>query len=79
MPSLTTTTAWMDFADLVFSTVTITARGCQIYNSYAGLNLSVGVFDFGADKTAAGLTAGDNVAITDDIILARSVKIMRDA
>lgn len=56
MPSLTTTTAWMDFADLIFSTVTITARGCQIYNSYAGLNLSVGTFDFGADKSAS---AGD--------------------
>jgi hypothetical protein len=56
MPSLTTTTAFMDFADLVFSTVTITARGCQIYNSYAGLNRSVSVHDFGADKTA---TAGD--------------------
>src|SRR5882757_2287902 len=33
MPSLTTTTAWMDFADLVISTVTTTARGCLIYNS----------------------------------------------
>lgn len=60
MPSLTTTTAFMDFADLVFSTVTITARGCQIYNSYAGLNRSVSVHDFGADKTA---TAGDFTVI----------------
>jgi hypothetical protein len=56
MPSLTSTTAFMDFADLVFSTATITARGCQIYNSYAGLNRSVGTFDFGADKSAS---AGD--------------------
>lgn len=56
MPSLTSTTAFMDFADLVFSTVTITARGMQIYNSYAGLNYTVSVHDFGADKTA---TAGD--------------------
>jgi hypothetical protein len=56
MPSLTTTTSWLDFADLVFSTVTITARGCQIYNSYGVLNRSVSVHDFGADKTA---TAGD--------------------
>jgi hypothetical protein len=56
MPSLTSTTAWMDFADLPFSTVTITARGCQIYNSYAGLNQSVSVHDFGADKSAS---AGD--------------------
>lgn len=56
MPSLTTTTAWEDFADLVFSTVTITARGCEIYNSYGALNRTVSVHDFGADKTA---TAGD--------------------
>jgi hypothetical protein len=56
MPSLTSTTAFMDFADLVFSTATITARGCEIYNSYAGLNRTVSVHDFGADKTA---TAGD--------------------
>ena len=60
MPSLTTTTAFMDFADLVFSTASITARGCQIYNSYGGLNRSVGVFDFGADKTS---TAGDFTVI----------------
>jgi len=56
MPSITTTTAWMDFADLVFTTATVTARGCLIYNSYAGLNLAVSVHDFGADKTS---TAGD--------------------
>jgi hypothetical protein len=48
--------AFTDFADLVFSTVTITARGCEIYNSYGGLNRTVSVHDFGADKTA---TAGD--------------------
>lgn len=60
MPSLTSTTAFMDFADLVFSTVTITARGCEIYNSYAGLNRTVSVHDFGADKTA---TAGDMTII----------------
>lgn len=56
MPSLTSTTAWMDFADLVISTVTTTARGCLIYNKYAGLNLAISAHDFGADKTS---TAGD--------------------
>jgi hypothetical protein len=56
MPSLTSTTSWLDFSDLVFSTVTITARGCEIYNSYGALNRTVSVHDFGADKTA---TAGD--------------------
>ena len=56
MPSLTTTVAWMDFADLVFSTATVTARGCLIYNSYGSLNRACSVHDFGADKTS---TAGD--------------------
>lgn len=56
MPSLTSTTAWMDFADLVISTVTTTARGCLIYNSYGAQNRAVSVHDFGADKTS---TAGD--------------------
>lgn len=56
MPSLTTTTAWMDFADLVFSTATITARGCLIYNSYGALNLAISTHDFGADKSSS---AGD--------------------
>lgn len=56
MPSLTSTTAWMDFADLVISTVTVTARGCLIYNSYGAQNWAVSTHDFGADKTS---TAGD--------------------
>jgi hypothetical protein len=45
MPSLTTTTAWMDFSDLVISTVTVTARGCLIYNSYGGQNRSMSTHD----------------------------------
>jgi hypothetical protein len=60
MPSLTTTTAWMDFADLVISTVTVTARGCLIYNSYGAQNRSMSTHDFGADKTS---TAGDFTVI----------------
>lgn len=56
MPSLTSTTAWMDFADLVISTVSTTARGCLIYNSYGALNLAISTHDFGADKTS---TSGD--------------------
>jgi hypothetical protein len=60
MPSLTTTTAWMDFSDLVISTVTTTARGCLIYNSYGGQNRSMSTHDFGADKTS---TAGDFTVI----------------
>lgn len=49
------TTAYCDFADLVFSTVTITTSGCLIYDSTAS-NAAIGVFNFGGDKTA---TAGD--------------------
>lgn len=56
MPSITTTTAWMDFSDLVISSVTTTARGCLIYNSYGALNLAISTHDFGADKTS---TSGD--------------------
>ena len=54
-PSATGTTAVTDFADLTFSTATITARGCMIYNS-SDSNKSVATIDFGGDKTS---TAGD--------------------
>ena len=54
-PTSSGTTGFTDFADLVFSNVTITARGCLIYNS-TDTNKAVSTHDFGADKTA---TAGD--------------------
>ena len=54
-PSSTGTTAVTDFSDLTFSTATITARGCMIYNS-SDSNKSVATIDFGGDKTS---TAGD--------------------
>ena len=54
-PFATGTTAVVDFADLTFSTATITARGCLIYNSTA-TNAAVAAIDFGGDKTS---TAGD--------------------
>ena len=54
------TTAFGDFADLTFSTATITARGAIIYNTTtgggSGTTDAVVVLDFGADKTS---TAGD--------------------
>lgn len=53
------TTALTDFADEVFSTVTLTASGALIYNASA-TNKAVAVFDFGSDKTA---TAGDMTII----------------
>ena len=51
-PTTSGTTAFIDFADLTFSSATITARGALIYNSTNG-NRTVCVLDF---KTS---TAGD--------------------
>ncbi len=58
-------TGFVDFSDLTFSNVTITARGAMIYNTtpsardnsnVALTNAAVCVLDFGGDKTS---TAGD--------------------
>jgi len=48
------TTGFTDFADLSFTSATITARGALIYNSTSS-NAAVCVLDFGGDKTS---TAG---------------------
>ena len=48
-------TAVVDFANEVFSTVTLTSLGAAIYNSTNGNKLCL-VIDFGGDKVA---TAGD--------------------
>jgi len=55
-PTTSGTTAFTDFADLTFSTATVTARGALIYNDSAAGDPSVVVLDFGSDKTS---TAGD--------------------
>jgi hypothetical protein len=55
-PTSSGTTAFIDFADLTFSTATITAYGALIYNSSAAGDPAVCILDFGADKTS---TAGD--------------------
>jgi hypothetical protein len=55
-PTTSGTTAFTDFADLTFSTATITARGALIYNDTAAGDPSVVVLDFGSDKSS---TAGD--------------------
>ena len=55
-PTSTGTTAFLDFADVTWSTATITARGALIYLADGGTNPAVAVLDFGADKTS---TAGD--------------------
>ena len=49
------TTAFVDFADVTWTSATITARGALIYNSSQS-NKAVAVLDFGSDKTS---TAGD--------------------
>ncbi len=48
-PTSTGTTAFLDFADISFTSATITARGALIYNSSKS-NRAVAVLDFGADK-----------------------------
>ena len=53
-PVASGTTALTDFADEVFSTVTISAvRGALIFNEAASGDPTVCVLDFGADKAAS--------------------------
>ena len=59
VPTSSSTTAFLSFATVTWSTATITARGAMIYNSTQG-NRCVAILDFGSDKTA---TAG-NFTIT---------------
>lgn len=54
-PTTSGTTAFIDFADTVWPTATITASGALIYNS-TNSDRAVCVLDFGGDKTS---TAGD--------------------
>ena len=58
-PTASGTTAFTDFADLTFTSATITARGALIYNTtpaHTYTNPTAVVLDFGSDKTS---TAGD--------------------
>ena len=53
-PTTSSTTAFTDFADEVFSNVTISAvRGALIFNDTASGDPTVCVLDFGADKAAS--------------------------
>jgi hypothetical protein len=54
-PTSTGTTAFTDFADLSFTSATITAFGALIYNDSAAGDPTVCVLDFGGAKTS---TAG---------------------
>lgn len=55
-PTTSSTTAFTDFADLTFTSATITAYGALIYNDTAAGDPAVVVLDFGGAKTS---TAGD--------------------
>tara|TARA_E500000318_G_C3383142_1_gene143000 strand:- start:49 stop:504 length:456 start_codon:yes stop_codon:yes gene_type:complete len=54
-PTTSGTTAFTDFADLSFTTATITAMGALIYNSSAS-NKAVCVLDFTSNKTSTSGT-----------------------
>lgn len=55
VPTSSSTTAYLSFSNVTWSTATITARGAMIYNSTQG-NKCVAILDFGSDKSS---TAGD--------------------
>ena len=55
-PTTSSTTALTDFADLTFSSSSITARGAMIYNSSntaGSADRAVLILDFGADKSSS--------------------------
>ena len=55
-PIATGTTAFTDFADLSFTSATITAYGALIYNDTAAFDPTVCVLDFGGAKTSTSCT-----------------------
>jgi len=55
-PTSTGTTAFTDFADLSFTSATITAFGALIYNDTAAGDPTVCVLDFGGAKTSTNGT-----------------------
>ncbi len=52
-PTTSSTTAFTDFADLTFSSSSITARGALIFNDTASGDPAVCALDFGGDKTSS--------------------------
>ena len=59
-PTTSSTTAFTDFADVTFSSSTITARGALIFNDSASGDPAVLVLDFGSDKESSN---GDFVIV----------------
>jgi len=55
-PTSSGTTALTDFANLNFTSASITARGALIYNDSVSGNPTVAVLDFGSDKTSTSGT-----------------------
>jgi len=56
-PLVSSGVAFIDFADISFTGVTLTAAGALIYNTSAtSTNAAVAILDFGADKTATSGT-----------------------
>lgn len=55
-PTSSGTTAFTDFADISFTTATITAYGAMIYNDTATGNPAVAILDFGGAKTSTSGT-----------------------
>jgi hypothetical protein len=55
-PTSTGTTAFTDFADLSFTSATITAFGAMIYNDTAAGDPSVCILDFGGSKSSSAGT-----------------------
>ena len=55
-PTTSGTTAYTDFADVTWSSATITANGALIYNDSHASDAAVCVLEFGGDKTS---TNGD--------------------
>lgn len=55
-PTSSGTTAFTDFADISFTTATITAYGAMIYNDTAAGNPAVAILDFGGAKTSTSGT-----------------------
>jgi hypothetical protein len=64
------TTAYLDFADVVWNPANFTARGALIYNTSLS-NLAVAVLDFGSDKTATTTFTVQTPVNTADAALIR--------
>ena len=55
-PTLDSSTAVCDFADVSWTSASFTANGCLIFNDSHSTDASVCVIDFGGDKTATSGT-----------------------